>query len=233
MTEKKDNVFVDKYLTPVAVLLGAIILALAFAFGNPSRPATTGDSGAAVADIKDVKTNASPVVGLPSAPVTIAVWYDYQCPFCKRFDQDALVQTYEEYVKTGKVKIVFKDFQFLGQDSIDAALFSRAMYAAYPDRFYEWYQAVMDAQDEENGGFGDLASVKALAATLPGIDANRVEKLMNDNKDAYQAAIDADRAEGQTFGITGTPGAIIGTTVIAGAQPYSKVKSLIDAELQK
>ncbi len=222
----------EKYLTPVAVLLGAIIIALAFAFGSGGKPATDTGEQAAV-DIKDVKTDTSPSVGSPTAPVTIAVWFDYQCPFCKRFELETLEQVFTDYVATGKVRIVYKDFQFLSSDSMDAAVFARAVWDAHPDRFHEWFKAVMTAQDEEHGGFGDLASVTELSRTVSGIDVDRVLKLVNDNRATYEAAIAADRAEGQTFGITGTPGAIIGTTVIAGAQPYASVKALIDAELAK
>jgi protein-disulfide isomerase len=222
----------EKYLTPVAVLLGAIIIALAFAFGTGGKP--TADGGAeAVVDINDVKTENAPSVGSPTAPVTIAVWFDYQCPFCKRFELETLEQVFTDYVATGKVRIVYKDFQFLSSDSMDAAVFARAVWDAHPDRFHDWFKAVMTAQDEEHGGFGDLASVAELSRTVNGIDVDRVLALVNDNRATYEAAIAADRAEGQSFGITGTPGAIIGTTVIAGAQPYTSVKALIDAELAK
>lgn len=232
MTEKQPAAL-EKYLTPVAVLLGAIIIALAFAFGSGERPATPGDGTASAVDINDVKTEVSPSVGSPTAPVTIAVWFDYQCPFCKRFELETLEQLYDEYVATGKVRIVYKDFQFLGPDSMDAGVFARAVWAAHPDKFHDWYKAVMTAQDEEHGGFGDLASVAALTRGVAGIDIDRVLALVESNRAQYEAAIAADRAEGQTFGINGTPGAIIGTSLVAGAQPYSAVKALVDAELAK
>jgi protein-disulfide isomerase len=232
MTTESKPAF-DKYLTPLAVLLGAIILALAFAFGSGTRPATPSGGAPAAVDIKEVKTDASPYVGSPTAPVTIAVWFDYQCPFCKRFELETLEQLYDEYVATGKVRIVYKDFQFLGPDSMDAGVFARAVWAAYPEHFHDWYMAVMTAQDEEHGGFGDLASVATLTRTIPGIDADRVLALVEENRATYEAAMAADRAEAQSLGINGTPGAIIGTELVAGAQPYAKVKALVDAELAK
>ncbi|HRH24514.1 MAG TPA: thioredoxin domain-containing protein, partial [Candidatus Paceibacterota bacterium] len=149
MTTTQESPFVEKYLTPIAVLLGAIIIAVAFAFGTGgTRPTTEGTQGAAV-DIKNLSIGSSPVLGSATAPVTMAVWFDYQCPFCKKYDMETVAQVYANYVESGKVKIVLKDFQFLGSDSDAAALFARAVWDAYPDKFYPWFQAMMEAQDDE------------------------------------------------------------------------------------
>ncbi|HWH07112.1 MAG TPA: thioredoxin domain-containing protein [Candidatus Paceibacterota bacterium] len=233
MTEQgtSNGSFIEKYMTPIAVLLGAIIIAGAFAFGRPDANQEAQPGAPVAVDIKDVKTEGSPFIGNPSAPVTMAVWFDYQCPFCKQFELTTVSQLYSEYVETGKLRIVFKDFQFLGPDSETAALFARAMWEAYPDRWYDWYRAMTEAQDEEHGGFGDLASIKTLTEGLGGIDVARVEALMNQKEAEYRAAIEADRAEGSALGIQGTPGAIIGTDLIAGAYPYDTVKPLIEAQL--
>jgi protein-disulfide isomerase len=231
--------FMEKYLTPIAVLLGAAIIAAAFIFGHGGAGAGTaqqqqGQQPTAKVDIKDVKTEGDPFIGDANAPVTMAFWFDYQCPFCKQFDTTVTSQLYDNYVKTGKLKIVFKDFEFLGKDSTTDGEFARAMWDAYPDKYYEWYQAMFVAQDQEGDqGFGNLDSVKALTAKIQGVDVNKVVALLNQNKAKYDAAMAADRAEAQTFGINGTPGFIIGTTLESGAQPYPTVAALIDAQLKK
>jgi protein-disulfide isomerase len=236
--EDTKKAFMEKYMTPIAVLLGAVIIAAAFVFGHPT--ATTGGTAGAPptqavkVNIKDVKTEGEPFVGNANAPVTIAFWFDYQCPFCKQFETTTAGQIYDTYVKTGKAKIVFKDFQFLGQDSTTAGEFARAMWEAYPDHFYEWYQAMFVAQDAEGDqGFGDLASIKTLTAKIQGVDVNKVVALMDQKKAQYDAAMTADRDEAQKFGISGTPAMVIGTTMLSGAQPFSAVSPLIDAQLKK
>jgi len=225
------NMF-EKYGTPIAVLLGALIIGGAFVFGRGDAPSPVGAEPAAV-DIADVDADSSPSVGEANAPVVMAVWYDYQCPFCKRFELDTVAQLHANYVVTGKLRIVFKDFQFLGPDSAAAGLFGRAMWEAYPERFYEWYVAMAENQDEEHGGFGDLASIQAMTQALGGIDVDRVTKLTETKRTEYQAAMEADRAEGASFGISGTPSIIIGTTALSGAQPYDRVAALVEAELAK
>ena len=235
MDDMKNSGAIEKYLTPIAVVVGALIIAGAFAFGSGAKKADDGAQPAAQAvNIKDVKTADSPFIGDANAPVTMAIWFDYQCPFCKQLELNVTSQVYEQYVKTGKVKIVLKDFQFLGQDSDTDAEFARAMWEAYPDKYYEWYRAMFVAQDDEGDkGFGDLASVQALTAKIPGVDVAKVTKLMTDKKAEYDTKIAADRAEGQAMGINGTPAIIIGTKLLSGAQPLPAITALLDAELKK
>ncbi len=235
MDDMKNSSAIEKYLTPIAVVVGALIIAGAFAFGSGAKKADDGSQPTAQAvNIKDVKIADSPYIGDANAPVTMAIWFDYQCPFCKQLELNVTSQLFDQYVKTGKVKIVFKDFQFLGKDSDTDAEFARAMWEAYPDKYYEWYKAMFVAQDDEGDkGFGDLASVQALTAKIPGVDVAKVTKLMTDKKAEYDAKIAADRAEGQAMGINGTPAIIIGTKLLSGAQPITAVTALLDAELKK
>lgn len=224
--------FFEKYGTALAVLVGALIIGGAFAFGQGGTGTPKTPEPVAV-DIKDVKTDNSPYIGDKNAPVTIAVWFDYQCPFCKQLELGALTEINEAYVASGKVRVVFKDFQFLGPDSDTAALYSRAVWDAYPDLWYGWYRAMAEHQDDEHAGFGDEASITEMTKGITGIDTDRIASLMKDKKAEYQAAIDADRQEGVAFGVNGTPGVIVGTTLLGGAQPFSAFKPLIEAELAK
>lgn len=223
--------FFEKYGTALAVLVGALIIGGAFMYGQPSREANTGEPMAV--DIKDVDQDSGPYIGDKNAPVVMAVWFDYQCPFCKQFELETMAQINDAYVTSGKVKILLKDFQFLGPDSDTGAVFARAVWEAHPDRFYDWFKAMAESQDEEHGGFGDDASVEALTRTIPGIDGDRVMALVTEKRDEYLAAAAADRAEGQKFGINSTPSAMVGTTLFSGAQSYANVAALIDAELAK
>ena len=65
--------------------------------------------------------NGSPIMGNINAPITILEWGDYQCTFCYKFHQNTLDIINEDFIKTGKVKIIFKDFPLNGPDSKLAA----------------------------------------------------------------------------------------------------------------
>ncbi len=181
-------------------------------------------------DIVKVKISGEPFVGNINAPVVVAYWFDYQCPFCKRFEEESIDGIVNDYVKKGKVKVVFKDYQFLGPDSITAGLAEQAVWETAPDKFYEWQKAMFDKQDGENSGWGNKKDVLALTKSL-GIDSAKVDNLMTSKAVEYQKEMDDDKAEGLEFGIQGTPGSIIGNELIAGAYPYSQVKAAIEAVL--
>lgn len=232
----------NKLSVPMAIILAGVLVAGAVLLNGsrsntaqvnvPQQPGQVAQQPAGQAvDIAKVKTDGEPFVGSPNAPVTMAYWFDYQCPFCRRFEEDAITQLMKDYVNTGKVKVVFKDFQFLGPDSQTAGLAERAVWEVAPDKFYTWHKAMYDKQDNENGGWGNKTDILALTKSL-GIDSAKVEQLMTSKATEYQKAMDADKAEGGAFGINGTPGSIIGKNLISGAQPYSAVKQLIDLALQ-
>lgn len=183
---------------------------------------------AAIADIGKVNQEGEPFVGSVSAPVVMAYWYDYQCPYCKQEEESVFPQLIKDYVDTGKLRIVYKDFQFLGPDSQTAGLASRAVWETAPGKFAEWHKAMYDKQDEENAGWGSKDDIIALTKTIPGIDAAKIDELMTSRADVYNNAMEADVAEGNAMGVGGTPSFLIGKQMIVGAQPYEQLKAAID-----
>ncbi|MDY6774103.1 MAG: thioredoxin domain-containing protein, partial [Candidatus Nanohaloarchaea archaeon] len=94
---------------------------------------STGSStptGAAVA--QNISSEGEPVLGNASAPVTVTVFEDFECPVCKRFDQSVMPRLKSEYVETGKLKVVWKDFPlaYVGKHpwSDEAAIATECVY---------------------------------------------------------------------------------------------------------
>ncbi len=239
--QKKD--YSALYLPGAIVLAGVLIaggLYLGLSHGAKSA-ANPGQQPAKVVNVKDVKTANDPFIGKADAPLTMAFWSDFQCPFCKAIEVGgvqgiptpaAIPDIIKKYVDTGKLKIVFKDFVFLGQDSVTAAEYEHAVWDLFPDKYFAWRTAMYKAQDEEGDqGFGDAASIDALNKKL-GLDAAKIKKQVAENKEKYDALIQAETSEGQSFGIQGTPGFIIGTKSIDGAQPLSNFVTAIESQLK-
>ncbi|MBI3572069.1 thioredoxin domain-containing protein [Candidatus Kaiserbacteria bacterium] len=225
----------NKFFLPVAVILAGLFIggAVIWNGSHPSTGSTGSQTGKPSVNVKDVTTDGEPFIGSASAPVTIVEWSDYQCPFCKNFEVDTLPQIIQNYVSAGKVRVVFKDFAFLGQDSITGAAYGRAVWKLYPDQYFAWRTAMFSAQDAEGDqGFGNAALIDKLDATIKGIDASKVAADVKANVSAYQAAMNADRSEGQKFGISATPSFVIGTRVIAGAYPYATFDAAIQLLLK-
>ena len=232
------------WLMPASILLAGLFIGGSIIWNNV-HPGAGGVAGAGAAgevevNIKDVNTKGFPYIGDANAPVTIAFWADYQCPFCKAFEVGheqiptpaALPQILKDYVETGKVKIVFKDVVFLsprmGTDSLTAVLYGQAVWKLYPEQYFAWRTAMYTAQDDEGSGFGNAASIDTMNATVPGIDAGKVAADVKANTDAYTKVANATTAEAQKLGVSATPSFIIGTQLIAGAYPFAEFKSAID-----
>ncbi|MEK7086343.1 MAG: thioredoxin domain-containing protein [Patescibacteria group bacterium] len=232
------NEISNKFFLPAAVVIAGLFIAGAVLW-NGSRPAQApGAAGVGVpaapkVDIKNVKIDGDPFIGQANTPVTIALWSDFQCPFCKRFEEETLPEIIKNYVDAGKVKVVFMDFTFLGNDSIAGALYSRSVWKLYPNQYLAWRTAMFAAQDDEgDNGFGDAASIDKLNAGITGLDAAKIAADVKANASAYQAAVDADKEEAQKAGVNATPSFIIGTTLIQGAYPYANFQAVIDATLK-
>lgn len=227
-----------------AIITGAAMIALALIIvlhpssattpaAAPTNPsAQTAAQPAVSPDSSKVNTTGEPFIGSATAPVTIDYWFDYQCPFCRQDEETVLPQIITNYVDTGKVKIVFKDFAFLGADSQTLGQYARAVWAVDPAKFYQWHKAIFDNQGTENTGWATQSKITSITTGVLGAsETAQVSQLVASNGSTYQQAMDADKAEAEKFGIEGTPAAIIGTQEITGAEPYATFETAINAAL--
>ncbi len=239
MPEQKRDL--SSLYTPIAIVVAGVIIG-AFVMVGLSKMGGTASGGTAVlpdVDISDVSIEGHPFIGDANAPVVLAYWSDYQCPFCKAVEvghpqiptEPVLPVLIEEYVDTGKLKIVFKDYAFLSEDSVTAALWGRAVWDLYPEKYWEWREAMYEAQDEEHGGFGNEETILQLTQGISGINASAVRTRVASNSAEYMTLIEADKTEGTNLGVQGTPGFITGKTLIPGALPLSDFRAAIDAQL--
>jgi protein-disulfide isomerase len=159
----------------------------------------------------------------------MTVWFDFQCPYCKLLWQETIPPLNDAYVRKGKLKLVFSDFSFLGKDSVTAAVVGRAVWHAFPQTYFAWTNAMFDAQDGENGGFGDVASVTTLTMALPGIDGDKLAKDFNANVGTYIAEVRGDFDAARRAGVRGTPAVMIGGKMIAPT--LAEITARIDAVL--
>ncbi len=232
----------NQFLMPIAVVIAGLIIGGAVMFG-PQNSATKKDNLAAAGaaaptpalaavDSSKIDVAGDPFVGNANAPLAIVYWSDYQCPFCQKFDTETLGDVVKNYVNTGKVKVVFKDFQFLGDDSITLALVGRAVWDAYPDKYFSWREVMFKNQGQEGSGYATKEYVEKYTTSVPGIDMAKILSLVEKNSAKYIESIDADKNAAVALGIKGTPGIVVGTQLISGHVAYNSFKTKIDAELK-
>ena len=177
--------------------------------------------------------NASPILGNPNAPITMVEFGDYQCTFCSKFFHETENSIITNYVKTGKVKILFKDYIILGQDSMNAA---NAAHCANDQKlFWEYHSMLYNNWAGEDTGWADLTHLHEFANTL-GLDMDVFSTCMSDLK--WNELVNLSSIDGQKLGVSGTPTFFVidqnnDVMKIVGAQHYDVFKQIFDSVLDE
>jgi protein-disulfide isomerase len=168
---------------------------------------------------KDVLFNSatSPRLGAKNPKLTLVLFTDYNCPYCKQFDPQIakLLKAYPN-----DLGLVIKLLPFKGQTSAKAAQYSLTLWQQDPARFLPLHDKLMSKQ----GMLTEADINKALAATgnvalKPGGKAT--EELRNSLR------------IGTLLGVQGTPATLIGNQLVPGALPYEQLEQLVKAELAR
>jgi protein-disulfide isomerase len=146
------------------------------------------------------------VLGSPRAAVTLVEFADLQCPCCGQFARDAMPTIVRDYVRTGKVRIVFQGLAFLGVDS-DTAL-RAVLAAARQNHGWDVLDGLFQRQGGENTGWVTDALVREVAAGVRGLDLGR----MQGDAAGVDAAIAAARRSAEQAHVESTPSFLVGRT---------------------
>jgi protein-disulfide isomerase len=165
-------------------------------------------------------------LGRVDAPVVLVEFADYQCPFCGKFARDTQPALIRQYVQTGKLRIEWRDFPYLGPQSTTAAVAARA--AGEQGKFWAYHDALYRSQHAVNSGYLTGSFLRGIAVRL-GLDMARFDAAMK--RPSLKAVVKAQMDEGLALGVTGTPAFIVGDQPLMGAQPLSTYQKLIDEQL--
>ena len=166
--------------------------------------------------------NGSPLLGSESAPVTIVEFGDYQCEACHHWFHNTRSTLIDNYVETGKAKLVFMDLPFLGRDSITAA---QASYCAEDQgKYWEYHSMLYTFQDgHPDSGWADRDRLNSFAFSLD-MNIDEFNDCMDSSK--YKNRVKANYDEAVKNDVQSTPTFIIISEdgkkeQFSGAQPYS------------
>ena len=177
--------------------------------------------------------NGSPILGSESAPITLVEFGDYQCHFCNVFFHSTEKQILENYINTGKVKLIFKDYHIIGPDSVDAS--HGAHCAGDQGLFWEYHDVLYDNWSGENTGWASYENLESFAANMEKLNYDMWVQCMVDRP--HSQKILASNEDAHTLGLTGTPAFYILDSnqqvhLIVGAQPYTTFTNVFDASLK-
>jgi protein-disulfide isomerase len=169
-------------------------------------------------------------IGSANAPLTLIEFTDYQCPFCRQFHQTTFADIKKNYVDTGKLRFISRDFPLdIHNNAMRASLAAHC--AGDQGKFWELRDLMI-----ANGNRLEAPSIDLYAKQLK-LDSDRLDKCIASG--TYQARVDQDLAEGKAAGINGTPSFLLGRTAkdsvegtkLVGAMPSvafdARIKELL------
>lgn len=190
-----------KTLNVALVLGGALALTAvaALVFLRPAPPAP-------------LAAEDDPSLGALDAPVVVYYFADFQCPFCRRFEAGGM-EDLRGRALAGELRLVFKDFPILGDDSWTAARASEHVWATAPGSYWSWHAAVFAAQGPERSGWASASRLVELTrAQVPEVDADALAEALASS--AYLEEVRADKRVGEGVGVRSTPTLVIGDRVL-------------------
>lgn len=173
--------------------------------------------------------NGSPVLGDVSSPVTIVEFGDYQCPFCKRWNEVTKPAIEKNLIETGKANLIYVDFPIIGSDSI--TVHAGSYCAAEQGLYWKYHDFVYANQGHENDGWASSENLKMLVSEIDGLDTDSFNECLDSKK--YQQRVNDNKKIASGAGARSTPTFIIipqdgAAEMITGAQPYGTFKEIID-----
>jgi protein-disulfide isomerase len=243
-TKKKKNkeevvINLDNAGVPIAILISGILIAAVIFFasrnntsdspdalGDTTEPAVEEEAAYQPVAASDVATlGEGPILGnLDTATVAIVEYNEFQCGYCKRHLDETFPLIQENYIDTGKVVYVFKEFAIYGDNAANAG--KCVYHLEGVDVYKEFHKGGFEVESE-----GDIY---ALAKEV-GVNEGEFEECYTSR--TYQNEIDADKEEGTSVGVQGTPGFIVGRIgedgtvegyLILGALPYETFVETIE-----
>jgi protein-disulfide isomerase len=173
----------------------------------------------------------APSLGRPGAPVTVIEFSDYACPFCQRFFAATFPRLKQDYIDTGKIRYVFRDFPLdIHPEARKAA--EAAHCAGEHGKYWEMHDVLF-----QNQRALAPAQLAAYAAKI-GLNRRKFDQCLTSGR--HSARVDRGLADGAAAGVRGTPGFVIGRAKpghvvegasIRGAQPLESFRRIIDSVL--
>ncbi len=210
----------------IGVIVVAIIAGIAASYSSSQSETVNLDMGRTHGTISTAM--GSPILGNPSAPITIVEFGDYQCERCYAWFHETKPVIVRDYIDTGKANLVFVDLAFLGRDSIPASM---ATYCAEDQGMYwEYHDLLYNSQESVDSGWANSERLKAFAFSLD-LDMELFESCLDSGK--YSKRVQYNIQQARENGVRGTPGFFIvgpdGQQKIGGAQPFSVFKKIMDS----
>jgi protein-disulfide isomerase len=167
---------------------------------SPAGPAAVPGAAAVAALFRGIPQD-GPWLGRKTAPIVLVEYVDVQCPFCAQFSTTVMPTVVRRYVRTGRVRILFRGLAFLGPDSLTGLRWIDG--AGRQDRLWNVLELMFAGQGRENSGWVTPERLRAVAASVKGLDLARLRR--DSAGPAVSAQIQAAALAARRAHVPGTP----------------------------
>jgi protein-disulfide isomerase len=210
LTQGRNGVILGVGLAAIAAAVALILVSvLGSSSGTGSTSATVQVTGAAETNrlLQGIPQHGN-VLGSPKAPVTMVEFADLQCPFCATYAVDALPTVVRDYVRPGKVKLVFNGMTFIGHDS--KTVLRTAYAASLQGKLWNVVDLLYKNQGAENSGWVSDPLLRAVGDAVPGLDTQKM--LAAATSTEVDQALAAGDEQAQQASVSQTPTFFAGRT---------------------
>lgn len=220
--------------TALSMLVLGITITLLFTGFSQSNLANLSENskqGNTQAKIVDADADDDAVTGAADAPIIMIEFSDYQCPFCRKFYNEALPKIKENYIDKGLVKLVYRDLPLVSLGHSDATPAANAAECARlqggDETYFTYHDLIFEGQNKLGSGTVKIPE-ESLYAYAEDLNLNMdTFKTCQENQEFY-AEIQKDSEDAQAAGLSGTPAFVINGQVVIGAQVYEVFESVFN-----
>jgi protein-disulfide isomerase len=226
----------NKNVIIIVIVAGMLVAAGASAFfatGSAQKPQSDQEFVKTIfKKMQSPTIAAAPVLGNPNATVTLVEFGDYLCTYCHRFHEDTKDKIMADYVQTGKVRFIFKDFpinDYLGGGS---SLGAQASYcAADQGKFWDFHDYMYNNWGGEKAGWITKENMASFAQKIGVSNIDQFKSCLDSGK--YSGVVKDNYNMAKSIGLGATPSFIVipangKPVLVEGAQPYQAFQQVLD-----
>ncbi len=214
--------------TALVLSAGSVLLLVALVGCSTPAPAATSTPEPVATGESTIPLDDDPVLGSHDAPVTMIEYSEYLCPYCRRFVLETMPLIEEEYIDSGQVKLVFRDFPVHGEPAVILAMVAEC--AADQGNFWDMHVLLFEKVEEWSESDDPLNVFQGYAEEID-IDPQELVNCLEQGK-PYQRILE-DYNVGTEDGVKGTPSFLVNGNLVVGAQPFEEFQRIIEEALAK
>jgi protein-disulfide isomerase len=218
-TTRKPGIPITAILIVAGVAVVAVILLILLGGRQPQTATVVTE----LTYQTGVTPEGEPYKGSPDAPLQLVEYSDFLCPHCADF-ATTIDDLSPDYIETGKLQVIFRNYAFLAPESIQAAEAAECALDQGADKFWQYHDLLFVNQGAGRAAFSKSRLI-GYAGQI-GLDVNTFRTCLNSN--AKAGVVQADLAEGNSQGVNSTPTWFLNGQMVRGALPESELRQIFD-----